>query len=91
MTQKWGFPPEFSRVAGCHHEELAGRPRDLASLGCAACLLADALGYAAVICERAPTADEIAMQLPASPWKRYDFKEAELRDYVEKQIALIDV
>jgi putative nucleotidyltransferase with HDIG domain len=90
MTQKWGFPTEFSRVAGCHHEELAGRPRDLASLACAACLLADALGYAAVTCEQAPSAAEIAMQLPASPWNRYNFKEVELGDYVATQIALVD-
>jgi putative nucleotidyltransferase with HDIG domain len=90
MTQKWGFPTQFSRVAGCHHEDLSGRPRDLASLACAACLLADALGYAAVVCEQAPSAAEIATQLPASPWNRYNFQEAELGDYVEKQIALVD-
>jgi putative nucleotidyltransferase with HDIG domain len=90
LTQKWGFPPEFSRVAGCHHEELAGRPRDLASLACAACLLADALGYAAVICEEVPSADEIATQLPMSPWNRYVFKGAELGDCVARQIALLD-
>jgi putative nucleotidyltransferase with HDIG domain len=90
LTQKWGFPQEFSRVAGCHHENLAGRPRDLASLACAACLLADALGYAAAICEEAPSAAEIAAQLPASQWNRYNFKEVELRDHVARQIALVD-
>lgn len=91
MTQKWRFPPEFSRVAGCHHEKLSGRPRDLASLACAACLLAHALGYTAVIFEQAPTVAEIAAQLPANPWSRYDVKEAELRNHIAKQIALVEV
>ena len=77
-------------MAGCHHEELAGRPRDLASLACAACLLADALGYAAVTCEQTPSAAAIAAQLPVSPWNRYVFKDAELGDYVATQIALVD-
>ncbi len=90
LTQKWGFPPEFSRVAGCHHEQLAGRPRDLASLACAACLLADALGYAAVISDLTPTAAEIAAQLPVSPWNRFVFQEAEVAAYVAKQLALVD-
>ena len=91
LTQKWGFPPEFSRVAGCHHEELTGRPRDLASLACAACLLADALGYAAVLCQGTPSAAEIAERLPISPWNQFHFDPAKLEDYVAKQIALVDV
>jgi len=43
-----------------------------------------------VICEEAPSAAEIAAQLPASQWNRYNFKETELRDHVAKQIALVD-
>src|SRR5262249_9358500 len=68
LTQKWGLPPEFSRVAGCHHEILPGRPRDLASLACAACLLADAMGYAAVGCGEPFSVAEITAQLPSTPW-----------------------
>jgi putative nucleotidyltransferase with HDIG domain len=90
LTQQWGFPSEYSRVAGCHHDELSDAKRDLTSLTHTACLLADALGYAAVACVQAPSATQIVAQLPAHPWQRYTFQEDELKNRIASQIASVE-
>lgn len=90
LTQQWGFPPEYSRVAGCHHDELSDAKQDLTSLTHTACLLADALGFAAVSCAGAPSAAQIVAQLPAHPWQRYTFDEDELKSRIATQIASVE-
>lgn len=87
LTQRWGFPPEYSRVAGCHHDQVPAAQQDLASLAHTACLLADALGFPAVVFADSPSAAEIVSQLPAHPWQPYAFHEQELKDRIDKQIA----
>lgn len=87
LTQQWGFPPEYSRVAGCHHEELPGKHGDLASLTRMACLFADALGFSAVNLAQAPSAAELVEQLPAQPWHPYVFSEEDLKSRIGKQVA----
>jgi len=90
LTQQWGFPPEYSRVAGCHHEEPTGSQRDLASLTRAACLLADALGFPAVTLAQAPSTAEIVAQLPAKPWNPYVFREEDLKSRIGRQVATVE-
>jgi HD-like signal output (HDOD) protein len=90
LTQHWGFPPAYSRVAGCHHDHLPATRHDLASLAHLSCLLADALGFQAVIWSRPPSTAAVLAQLPASPWNRYTFPEEEMRSRIAKQIAGIE-
>jgi putative nucleotidyltransferase with HDIG domain len=90
VTQRWGFPPEYSRAAGCHHEELPARKQDLASLAGVACRLADALGFSAVAFDQAPSASEIVAQLPSDPWNRYVFNEEDLRSRIAKQVRAVE-
>jgi len=90
LTQRWGFPSEHSRVAGCHHNELHATTRDPAALSHAACLLADALGFCAVAVAQAPSAAEVFQQLPSSPWHPYVFNEEELKRRITKQIAAME-
>jgi len=90
LTQQWGFPPEYSRVAGCHHDGLAGSQGDLASLTHVACLLADALGFPAVALAQAPSATEIVAQLPAKPWNPYVFNEEDLKRRIGRQVATVE-
>jgi len=87
LTQQWGFPPVYSRVAGCHHDESASTTPDLASLAHVACQLADALGFMAVSLAEAPSCAEVAAQLPANPWTAYTFNEEELKARIAEQIA----
>jgi len=87
LTQRWGFPPAYSRVAGCHHDELPAAPQDLASLAHAACLLADALGFQAVAWSEPPSAERILAQLPVNPWRRYTFQADELRARIVQHIG----
>jgi len=89
LTQRWGFPSEYSRVAGCHHGEMPAAKQDLVSLTHTACLLADALGYPSVVIAQAPSADGIVTQLPASPWNPYTFQEEPLKDRIAQQIASV--
>ena len=90
LAQRWGFPPEYSRVAGCHHDEVPAANPDLTSLGHTACLLADALGFPAVSFAQAPCAAEIVQRLPATPWNRYAFNEEELTSRIAQQIASVE-
>jgi putative nucleotidyltransferase with HDIG domain len=87
LTQRWGFPPEYSRVAGCHHDEVPAARQDLVSLTHIACLLADALGFPAVVLADAPSAGEIVSRLPVNRWKRYAFQEDDLKSRIANQIA----
>ena len=90
LTQRWGFPPEYSRVAGCHHEDLPGRSGDLASLTRLACALADALNFGAVkVSGRASVADLVA-QLPSSAWTPFRFDEEEAGKRIAAHIAAIE-
>jgi putative nucleotidyltransferase with HDIG domain len=90
LTQQWGFPSEYSRVAGCHHEALPAVMHDLVSLTHAACLLADALGFAAFTITQTPSTAEIVAQLPVNQWKAYTFQEEELKHSIAKQIASVE-
>jgi HD-like signal output (HDOD) protein len=91
LMQRWDFPPDYSRAAGCHHDELPARTHLLASLTHIACLLADALGFPAVTFEQTPSASEVVAQLPDNPWNRYIFKEEELRSRLGRQITALEV
>ncbi len=91
LTQRWGFPPEYSRVASCHHDDLPAAKQDPASLTHIACLLADALGFRAVACDRAPSTAELLPRLPVSPWTRYTFQEEEMKARIAKQIASVEL
>jgi len=91
LTQRWGFPSEYSRVAGCHHGELPAAKQDLVSLTHTACLLADALGFPAMVLARPPTTAAIVAQLPANPWNPYTFHEDQLKDRIAKQIASVEL
>ena len=90
LTQRWGFPSEYSRVAGCHHGELPAAKQDLVSLTHTACLLADALGFPAVALAQTPSTAEIVRQLPANPWNPYTFQEEQLKKRIAKQIASVE-
>jgi putative nucleotidyltransferase with HDIG domain len=90
LTQRWDFPSEYSRVASCHHDENPTAQQDLVALTRSACLLADALGFAAVILEHAPTADAIVMQLPANPWNPYTFQQERLKIRIARQVASME-
>lgn len=87
LTQQWGFPPIYSRVAGCHHDELPPTTHDLASLAQVSCQLADALGFAAVSLAQAPSTAEIVARLPENPWAPYTFDENGLQTRIAEQIA----
>jgi len=91
LTQRWGFPSDYSRVAGCHHGELPAAKQDLVSLTHTACLLADALGFPAISLVQQPTTASIIAQLPANPWNRYTFDEEKLKNRVAKQIASMEL
>jgi HD-like signal output (HDOD) protein len=90
LTQQWGFPSEYSRVAGCHHDDLPAVMQDLVSLTHAACLLADALGFAALTIAQAPSTAAIIAQLPVNPWKTYTFDEEQLKERIANQIASVE-
>jgi len=90
LTQRWGFPSEYSRVAGCHHGELPAAKQDLVSLTHTACLFADALGFPAVALAEKPSTADIVAQLPANPWNPYTFHEEQLRDRIANQIASVE-
>ncbi|HTQ53732.1 MAG TPA: HDOD domain-containing protein [Bryobacteraceae bacterium] len=87
LTQRWGFPPAYSRVAGCHHDDLPAARNDLVSLTHISCDLADALGFPAVIWSRPATTAEILAQLPADPWWALGFQEEEIKGRIARQIA----
>lgn len=87
LTQQWGFPSDYSRVAGCHHSAMPLAKQDLVSLTHTACTLADAFGYAAVALAEAPAASAIAAEFPVTPWSPYIFHEQELRQRIAKQIT----
>ena len=89
LTQRWGFPSEYSRVAGCHHGEMPATKQDLVSLTHTACQLADALGYSAVTLAQAPSAATIVAQLPANPWNPYKFDEEQLKSRIAQQIVSV--
>jgi len=90
LTQRWGFPPAYSRVAGCHHDDLPATRNDLTSLAHIACLFADALGFPAVTWSRIPSISAVVAQLPVTPWTRYTFQEDEIRSRIVKQIGSVD-
>jgi putative nucleotidyltransferase with HDIG domain len=91
LTQRWGFPSEYSRVAGCHHGEMPAAKQDLVSLTHTACLLADALGFPAMALAQAPSAASIVSQLPANPWNPYTFQEEQLKNRIANQIASVEL
>ena len=90
LTQRWGFPPEYSRVAGCHHDDLPAAKQDLASLAHIACLLADALGFQAMAWAQPPSVEPLLSLLPVSPWNRYTFQEEELKCRIGAQISSVE-
>jgi putative nucleotidyltransferase with HDIG domain len=90
LTQRWGFPPAYSRVAGCHHDDLSATWNDLASLAHISCMLADALGFQAVAWIQPPSTPAILAQLPVNPWNRYTFQEEEMRIRIGRQIASVE-
>jgi putative nucleotidyltransferase with HDIG domain len=90
LTQRWGFPSEYSRVAGCHHGAMPVAKEDLVSLARTACLLANALGFTAVTLVESPSAAAIVAQLPANPWNPYTFHEEQLKNRIAKQIASVE-
>lgn len=90
LTQRWGFPSQYSRVAGCHHGEMPAVKQDLVSLTHIACLLADALGFSAVTLAAAPSVESLVAQLPADPWRPYTFQEGEVKYRIAKQIASVE-
>jgi HD-like signal output (HDOD) protein len=90
LTQRWGFPSEYSRVAGCHHGEMPAAKQDLVSLTHTACLLADALGFPAVVLAQTPSPSEVASQLPANPWNPYTFPEEQVQSRIAGQIASLE-
>ena len=89
LTQHWGFPSEYSRVACCHHGKMPAARHDLVSLTYTACLLADAMGFPAVALAQAPAADSIVAQLPANPWNSYSFREDQLKNRIADRIASV--
>jgi putative nucleotidyltransferase with HDIG domain len=89
LTQRWGFPSEYSRVAGCHHGEMPAAKQDLVSLTHTACLLADALGFSAVNLAESPSTAAIVAQLPANPWNPYQFQEEQLKSRIAQQILSV--
>jgi len=91
LTQRWGFPSEYSRVAGCHHGAMPATKQDLVSLTQTACLLADALGFPSVTIAEAPSAAAVVTQLPANPWNPYSFHEERLKDRIKNQIATLEL
>jgi len=91
LTQRWGFPSEYSRAAACHHGEGPAAKQDLVSLVHTACLLADALGFPSVTIAEAPSAAAIAAQLPGSLWKSYTLQEELLKNRIGRQIASMEL
>jgi putative nucleotidyltransferase with HDIG domain len=91
LTQRWGFPSEYSRVAGCHHGEMPAAKGDLVTLTHTACLLASALGFPAMTIADAPLPATVVAGLPANPWKPYSFHEEQLKDRISKQIASVEL
>ena len=89
LTQRWGFPSDYSRVAGCHHGETRVAKKDAVSLTHTACLLADALGYPSVIIAEAPATAAIITQLPANPWSPYTFDAEQMKQRIARQIASV--
>ena len=89
LTERWGFPPPYSRAVGCHHDDLPGRRQDLASLTHASCLLADALGFPAVVINQAPSTAEIVEQLPSDPWHRYIFDTETLQNRITEHLSTV--
>jgi HD-like signal output (HDOD) protein len=89
LTQRWGFPSEYSRVAGCHHGEMPAAKQDLVALAHTACSLADALGFPAVIILNSPATAEIVAQLPATPWRPYTFCEERMKDQIAAEIKCV--
>lgn len=87
LTQQWGFPSDYSRVAGCHHAEMPVAKHDVVSLTHTACQLADALGFPSVTFAQAPSAAAIAAEFPTNPWSPYTFQEVQLRQRIARQIA----
>ena len=90
LTQRWGFPSDYCRVAGCHHGETILAKRELVSLTRTACLLSTALGFQSVSVAETPSATAIVAGLPASPWTRYTFDEDQLRERIAGQIANLE-
>jgi putative nucleotidyltransferase with HDIG domain len=91
LTQRWGFPSEYSRVAGCHHGEMPATKQDLVSLTRTACRLADALGFTSATIAQAPSAAALVSQLPANPWNPYTFREEQLKNRIANQIASVEL
>ena len=90
LTQRWGFPSEYSRVACCHHGEPPAAKQDLVALTHTACLLASAMGYWAMQVAASPPTAAIVAQLPMNPWNPYKFDEDALRNRIARQIASVE-
>ena len=91
LTQRWGFPSEYSRVAGCHHGEAPSARQDLVALVHDACLLADALGFNSIKVAQLPEVPAILAQMPANPWNSYKFDQALLQDRIAGSIASLEL
>jgi len=91
LAQRWGLPVEYSRVAGCHHDDLMDARPELTPLSHVACRLADALGFAAVTLAQAPSTEEIVRRLPVPPWRRYQFDEDAVKSRIAHQIASVEI
>ena len=91
LTQRWGFPSEYSRVAGCHHGATTTVRQDLVSLTHTACLLADALGFPSATIAQAPGAAAIVADLPVNPWNPYTFDEEEIKKRIVGQMATVEL
>jgi putative nucleotidyltransferase with HDIG domain len=91
LTQRWGFPSEYSQVAACHHDEMPAAKQDLVSLTHTACRLADALGFPSAAIAQAPSAAALVSQLPANPWNPYSFQEEHMKNRIANQIASVEL
>lgn len=70
LVKEWGFPEEFQKITGEHHEAPSGSRFDKVAMVQLACREADALGFAATTGQAELGRKGVAGRVPARAWQR---------------------
>jgi len=88
LVKNWGFPNTFMECCERHHEAFQPQDPELLKLVKTACRLADALSFSAVKYTNTFSYDDVIWSLPTDIHRESFPSAAELRENVEKKLAI---
>jgi putative nucleotidyltransferase with HDIG domain len=89
LVTAWNLPEEFLDITACHHDPKTRLP-GTASLIPASCALADALGFAAILCRSPRSYANILAEFPEPTRKRFPSDAEALAFEIANEIKLIE-